>query len=141
MLFKNTGLICGLIGSSLLLMPIMATAGLTITNNTAQNSTTIINSTCSTSIGTQGVTHPHSTNEVPDMAIRMVCYTTPNHCVADVRMTADCSGESMATIVYDINSGVKAATLSAAGVRAGYQINGGGYAIQFNGGPRFYTAK
>ncbi|MDR3491771.1 MAG: hypothetical protein P4M12_07005 [Gammaproteobacteria bacterium] len=133
MLLKKSKIICTLLGASLLALPIIASAALTIVNNTSHDSTTIINNTCSTAIGSDGITHPHSVNQVSDMNIRLVCFMTPNNCVADVRMTADCSGESVATVVYDVDSGVKQATLTPAGALAGYRLSHSGNAIQFDG--------
>jgi hypothetical protein len=126
-----------IIGAILLSLPLVANASLTVINNTNQDSTSVINNTCSSAIGSTGITKKHTTNTVPDMAIQLVCGFTPHNCVADVRMTTDCSGASVATISFDVSTGIKTATLSAAGQQAGYSISAQGFSVQLNGGPSF----
>ncbi len=138
MLFNHAKLISAVLSASLLSVPMIANATLSITNNTNFDSTSIINNTCSTALGNKkGVTKRHSSNTVPDSAILLICGRTPDNCVADLRMTADCTGDSIATLVFSITSGITSATLTAAGQKAGYILSAQGFSVQMDGGPSF----
>lgn len=85
-----------------------ANAGLTITNNTDFPSTAIINNgACSTILGKEGTTQPHSTNTVGDTTIKLACIAKPSNCSAVLYMTKDCKGDAAADIIFDTKTGIK----------------------------------
>lgn len=104
---------------------------LTIVNNTNQDSTSYINGSpvCSSYIP-YGITRAHSTNGIPEDTIAMACMADTVNCKADVYMTPDCTGPVVATVIFDINQGIKSITPRS----SAYQINGGGFYITINGG-------
>lgn len=89
-------------------MSMLAYADLTITNNSSEDSTSVINGNKCSSIvlGEKGITRAHSTNVVDNRAIVMACITSPFNCKADVYMTANCTGEKIATAYLHTKNGI-----------------------------------
>jgi hypothetical protein len=86
----------------------IANSDLTIVNDTNHDSTSIINNgLCSTILGDSGVTKAHSTNVVKADILKKACYFSQHNCQADVYMTNNCSGTKIATVFFDIATGVK----------------------------------
>lgn len=82
---------------------------LTIVNNTDLQSTSIINNgICSSQLGNDGITQPHSTHVINDKIIALACFGNTNNCRADVYMTNNCSGSLIATVTFDTKIGIKA---------------------------------
>jgi hypothetical protein len=116
-------------------MPLLAMAAdLTIINNTNQDSTSIINGgPCSNILGASGVTRAHTTTVVPEYVIKRACIFNKSNCQADVHMTDNCSGPTIAKVVFDVNSGIKSVT--PVNTSLGYSVSGNSYAASINGGP------
>lgn len=108
MLLKKSVCLIGLsIGLCLSAAPVFAQA-LTIVNNSNSPSTSIINNgICSSQLGSDGVTQPHTTHVVNDKIIALACFANPSNCKADVYMTNNCSGPLVATAVFDTKNGMK----------------------------------
>lgn len=106
-----------------------AATDLTVTNNTNEDSTSIVvngSNKCSNQYGEDGITRKSSTHTIPAMLIRLACGAHLSDCYAHVYMSADCSGESVASVVYDLkstNGGVKSITSTS----SKYLITGTGY--------------
>lgn len=101
-------------------------ANLVIVNNTDFDTTSIINNgACSTILGKVGVTHPHSTNEVPGPTVRFACIANLHNCKADIYMTPNCKagGPSVATVYFDVDTGVKSISV----IDTRYAITGNGF--------------
>jgi hypothetical protein len=115
-----------MLGASL---PLMANAGLTITNNTDFDSTSIINNApiCSSSM-TGGVTPAHSVNNVPDKTVWWACITNTTNCTADVYLTNNCTGPKIATVTFDVKTGIKSVVMHT----SDHQITGAGFDIVLN---------
>ncbi|VVC75876.1 hypothetical protein AQUSIP_11770 [Aquicella siphonis] len=96
----------GVLAAGLCSVPLAAQAGLTIVNNTDKDSTSIINDgMCSSSLS-GGITKAHSTNKVSDIIIGFACYGHASDCKADVYMTDNCSGDKVATVMFDTKKGI-----------------------------------
>lgn len=112
--------------------PLMAQAGsLTVVNNTDHDSTTITNShkpnpMCSANLpGGKGITRAHTTNVIPENTVNIACIKDKQNCKADVYMTNNCSGPMIATVIFDIKSGIKSVTM----LNDKYNISGSGFYI------------
>lgn len=106
-------------------------ANLTIINNTGQDSTSYINNSplCSSYIP-NGTTKAHSTNVIPESTISAACMVDTVNCKADVYMTNNCTGPVVATIIFDINQGIKG-IIPRSPI---YKFSGGGFTIHVDGG-------
>ncbi|MDR3478738.1 MAG: hypothetical protein P4M14_12005 [Gammaproteobacteria bacterium] len=136
MLFKRTGIFSSFVlSASLLALPIAAHADLTIVNNTAENSTSIINDgICSAApvFGEFGVTKAKSTNQVPQKTLNIACFFHPTNCKADIYMNPppapgqgdSCNGSPIATVVMNMNSGITSIKMSAG---SPYKISANGF--------------
>lgn len=106
---------------------------LTIVNDTNRDSTSIINhGLCSTILGDSGVTKAHSTNVVAASTVKKACFFNKTNCQADVYMTNNCTGPKVATVIFDISTGVKGQPDI---FDTSYAINANGFYINFSGGP------
>ena len=77
-----------------------------ISNSSKNNLTFSIENVCSEEIG---VVNAHSVKVVPRKRINNACRTNPTNCETQVYDTADCSGNSIATIIFDVTDlGAKA---------------------------------
>lgn len=105
---------------------------LTIVNNTAQDSTAIINNGgCSASVlGEKGITRAGKQNTIDSFIIWYACYASPANCKADVYMTSNCTGEKIATVVFDTNTGIKSISM----LSNDYAFIGTGFSVHLNGG-------
>lgn len=132
-MFKQSFL-SGLLFASLTLPVLSHANALTIRNNTNFDSTSKINDgPCSSSIlGAKGVTKAHSTNVISDKMILLACYANRSNCKADVFMTNNCSGPQIATVVFDVNTGVKSVSMQS----NNYTISAQGFSITLNGGSK-----
>ncbi len=114
-------------------LPLAAHAGnLVVTNHTQFDSTSIINhGPCSTILGSIGVTHPGQTNVIPEDKIKKACFFNSHNCKADVYMTGNCTGPAVATVLFDVVTGVKSIQMH----DAAYTINGSAFNLTLEGGP------
>ncbi len=97
-------------------------------NNVATASAGI--SPCSGSIGDRGIIKPHSNVTIPSWAVGMYC---TSDCKAQVYMSKNCSGKSIATVTANVREGVK--KIENHGVD-GYQVVGSGFNVTIEGGPQ-----
>lgn len=115
-------------------LPLSTYAGnLIVSNNTNQDSTSIINhGACSNTLpGGIGITHAHQTNSVPETILKLACLTNTTNCQADVYMTSNCTGPAIGTVTLNVSTGITG-VYNIPG--SGYVINGGGFNIQVSGG-------
>ena len=124
-----------LIVGSVICMPTLALASLTIINNSNQDSTSKINGLCTNMIGDSGITHKHASNVVSDVAISLICGANPENCVAQVYATPDCSKAAIGEMNFSQTKGIKTVTLSDAGKKANYRFIAEQFKITLNGGP------
>ena len=111
---------------------IAAFADITIKNNTNSPATAFAgNSPCSNAAGDRGVMQPHGQVTIPDFLVGMYC---TSDCKAQVFMSKNCSGKSVATIIANKREGVKSITNSDKGPNA-YHIEGKGSIVTIEGGP------
>lgn len=116
-------------------LPLSALAAdLTIINNTSADSTSVINNgACSDILGPSGITHPHATNVVPEKVIAKGCIFNKSNCKAEIHMSNNCSGPTVATVIFDIATGIK--SVQPAANTYGYIVSGNGFTASFDGGP------
>lgn len=100
-----------------------AHAKLVVTNKTQFDSTTKT-FLCSTALGEAGVTHPGQTNTLTDAQVKSACLFSQQNCVADVFLTNNCSGPSIATVTMDIKSGIKSVEMKDNNYQIDYSNNG-----------------
>lgn len=115
-----------LITSFLTILPFAAVAGdLVINNHTDFDSTSVINNgACSTILGEIGISRAHTdSNVVPDKKIRFACFANKHNCHADVYMTDNCTGEKVATVLFDVDTGIKSIQMSS----TKFAITGSGF--------------
>jgi hypothetical protein len=126
MLKKAQFLACTLLATSLVSLPALAQADLTITNKTSHDSASIINggACSSTFLGDIGVTKAGQKNTISSFMLKIACYGHTTACRADVFMTRDCSGEKAGTVILDVVNGVVSVTNA-----AGYEISASGFDI------------
>lgn len=105
-------------------MPIFA-SDLTIKNHTSKDSTSVMNNgPCSNILGAPGITKAHTDNPVPEATIKKACIFNKTNCKAEVHMTNDCSGPTVATVIFDINTGIKSVTMAQG---TSYTVTGNGF--------------
>jgi hypothetical protein len=87
-------------------------AGLTIDNKTDFDSTSVLNNgACSTILGADGITKAHTKKTVASSRVRLACLGHWSNCKAVVYMTNNCTGPAVATVYFDVNTGIKKDTL------------------------------
>ncbi len=103
---------------------------LLISNNTDLPSTSVINhGLCSTILKDAGVVKPHEQNHiVPSDKVKWACTIFPSNCQADVYLTNNCQGPLIASVTFDVNSGIKGIVVHA----ANYKVIGSGFNITLN---------
>lgn len=101
---------CLVMGLSTPLAALATQSDLTISNNTKQYSTCVINNgPCSSVLGAEGVTSPGEQNhKVSAATINFAC-SFKKDCVADVYMSKNCTGDKVATLSFNVDSGISAA--------------------------------
>lgn len=122
---------------SLCSLPLYAHAAISIINNTGQNSTAVINGTCSSMsiLGESGITKAHSSNTISDTVLWWACHSTPSNCIADVYMSTDCGlsgAKKVATILYDEDAGIKSINMYSKEYQ--FTVSNGGSTVLLNGG-------
>lgn len=113
-------------------------ADLTIVNNTNQTSTSMINGTsCSSALGDIGITAPHSQSTIPSSKVNLACIANPTNCRADVYMTNNCTGSSVAVVIFDTKTGIKSVSM----IDNSYAISAATNSFQatISGGPALAT--
>lgn len=114
--------------SALSLSPLaLAVQPLVIHNNTDFPSSTVANNGPCSSILSDGVTPPHTPPQghtVSVKSIRAACILNSENCSARVYMTRDCSGPSIANVVFSINTGIKGDPAMEPGVKFCLKKNG-----------------
>lgn len=107
-------------------------ANLTIKNETNRDSTSIINhGACSTILGSSGVTKAHTTNVVSESTLLKACFLNRTNCQADVYMSNNCSGQKVATAIFDVYTGLKSVQV----FDSSYTFDGNAFSIIISGGP------
>lgn len=96
----------------LLSVPLVAKADLTIDNQTFFPSTSKINNQsgnaqCSNTIPVYGITQPQTKNVIPQGIIWGACLANLHACSAEVYMSDNCTGPAVATVVFDISTGIQ----------------------------------
>lgn len=92
------------------IIPLQASAGdLVVNNRTDFDSTSIINNgACSDKLGSVGISRAHTEhNVVPDAKVRFACKINTKNCKAEVKITNNCSGPTIATVFFDVDGGIK----------------------------------
>lgn len=106
-----------------------AHADLFIANNTDASATAYAGtSPCSNAAGDRGIIKPHGSVQIPDFLVGMYC---TNNCKAQVFMSKNCSGKSIATVTANKKQGV--IDIENHGIE-GYQVVGSGKSISIEGG-------
>jgi hypothetical protein len=117
---------------TLSMTPFAAFADITIKNNTSSAATAFAgNSPCSSAAGDRGVMQPHAQVTIPDFLVGMYC---SSDCKAQVFMSKNCSGKSIATIVANKREGIKSIANNDSSPN-GYHLEGHGNTISIEGGP------
>jgi hypothetical protein len=110
--------------------PFAAQADITIHNNTNAPATASVSiSPCSNAAGDRGVIKPHSSITIPDFLVGLYC---TSDCKAQVFMSRNCSGKSIATVTGNVRQGVK--NIDNHSVK-GFRLAGSGKDITIEGGP------
>lgn len=99
---------------------------LAISNSSKYPLTFSINKICSEYIG---VTDKFSVNTVKHHYLKKACKADPQHCNMEAYSTEDCTGDSLASITLDIQSGVTNITPHS----ETYKINASGFNLFFAG--------
>jgi len=123
--------VISLILAGLSMVPFYAYANdLIISNNTNFPSTSVINhGLCSTILKEAGVVKPHEQNHVvPGDKVKWACTIFPSNCQADVYLTDNCQGPLIASVTFDVNSGIKSTVIK----DAKYKVVGSGFNITLN---------
>ena len=129
---KTNSLICFIILS--VSIPAVSAASLTIINNTNHDSTSILNNgACSDILGPSGISHAHNTNVVPEAILNKGCIFNKANCKAEVHMTNNCSGPAIATVTFDVKTGIK--SVVPGNTSEGYAVSGNGFTASLDGGP------
>lgn len=115
------------LGLSSITIASFAASDLVIDNQTAKDSTSVINGVSCSNIFDGGVTKAHSKNVVKSSILKFACIINPSNCTAAVYMTANCTGPLIATITFDVNNGIK--NISPGPGYPGYIIQGSGFNI------------
>jgi len=111
--------------------PLAAQADITIYNNTNSPATAYVNnSPCSNAAGSKGIIMPHQSISVPDWAANLFC---SHECTANVFMTKNCSGKSVASVTGNTRDGVKKVDNHHVN---GYRVVGNGKSVTIEGGPQ-----
>lgn len=115
----------------------LASPDLFIHNSTDNYSTSIINNGfCSTKLGEAGVTKPGEKNhQVSGGTVRLACIGHWTDCKAKVYMSADCTGPVVATVLLDIEKGIK----SIEPQDPSFTVTGSGFDIYLNNPSLFLT--
>ncbi len=109
-------------------IPFQAQAGDLIANNRTNYDSTLITNgaVCSTILGEIGIARAHTEgNVIPDRKVRLACGAHKRDCVAAVKMTANCSGRTIATVVFDVDAGIISVTPEAGETQ--FKITGSGF--------------
>lgn len=110
-------------------VPFAAQADITIHNNTNSPATASVSiSPCSNAAGDRGIIMPHSSITIPDFLVGLYC---TSDCKAQVFMSRNCSGKSIATVVGNVKQGVK--SIDNHNVN-GFRLAGNGKDISIEGG-------
>lgn len=124
-----------------LVLPLTAMAGgdLTITNNTNFDVTSMINgNVCSQKVlGDGGITHPHTTNIITALKVKLACGLHQTDCQAALHLSNDCSGPTIAMVSFDTNTGIKSVQV----IDSNYSLNGNGFTAILDGGPALTDSK
>lgn len=86
-----------------------ANPDLMIRNKTQCYSTLVTNhGACSTILGSDiGVANPNSDHPVAGKYVRIACMLNQHNCTADLYLTNNCKGPAVATVTFDIDTGIK----------------------------------
>ena len=117
-------------------VPFAAQADITIHNNTNSPATASVSiSPCSNAAGDRGIIMPHSSITIPDFLVGLYC---TSDCKAQVFMSRNCSGSSIATVVGNVREGVKSIENHDAN---GFRLAGSGKDISIEGssGKKWYN--
>ena len=90
-------------------LPFQAQAGDLIADNlTNFDSTTVTNgNVCSIILGQAGIARAHTVgNKITDRQVKIACGKHKRDCKAEVRMTANCKGRTVATVMFDVDTGI-----------------------------------
>lgn len=105
-----------------LFFPLISLADILVHNNSDFFGTGKLTlSPCSSSVGDQGIVHPHSTFNVPQSVLNMLCGLKP--CQAQVFLSNNCSGKPLASVTLEAKKGVVSYTNMDP---MHYRISGGG---------------
>lgn len=109
---------------------VAAYADMTIANNTNSVATAYAGSSpCSNAAGERGIIQPHGSVQVPDFVIGIYC---THNCTAEVFMSKNCSGKSIASVIANKKDGVVSITNHDVD---GYRVVGAGKSVAVEGGP------
>ncbi len=128
--------ICVIAASIISILPFQVNAqNLIINNRTDFDSTSIINNgLCSSALGEVGISRAHTENNVvPESKLKFACKFNPKNCRADVYLTANCTGSKVATVLFDLDQGIKGASV----YDSRYEISGTGYVITMSQNKRY----
>jgi hypothetical protein len=96
-------------GAVIAALAFQAHAGNLVADNfTNFDSTTVTNSNiCSTILGQAGIARAHTVgNIISDAQVKRACGRHKHDCVAEVHMTANCKGRTVATVKFDVDTGI-----------------------------------
>lgn len=104
---------------------------LKIVNNTDYDSTSVINKGACSSLLPGGTTRAHTTNVVSERLIKTLCGN--KDCQADIYMQPNCKGPVIASVVFNVKTGLGQITTPINGF--GFEKLGP-FAIVIKGGPK-----
>lgn len=122
---------------SAMALPPFPKGTLQITNNTKHDVTSKIDGNCSSSLlGNAGITKAGETSKISPTQILLACASsllqTNTLCNATVYPSNNCSGNPIAKVTLDTQTGIKQVETS-----ADYIIDANGFTVSVAGGPQF----
>jgi hypothetical protein len=105
------GIISIMTCSALLTLPLLTSAkSLTLTNATKKSFTVRVNKKCASEFG---VMKANSSKTVTEEALNQLCERKLSNCEAIIFKSNDCTGQQIADVLFDTNTGVKGSFRSA----------------------------
>jgi hypothetical protein len=113
---KKSGMIAAVV-TGLLMSTLASADNFKIVNSTNNEFSFGINNICSSEFGSIPA---HSNKTIPEANFYSACNSNPHHCVAKIYVDDNCSGKHVATVMFDIDAGLREV------------LKGGSYAYTWN---------
>jgi hypothetical protein len=140
-LLRVSGLIAGLMMSANVMASTtsLPSQHLIITNHTNSDMTSKISGNCSSQLlGQAGITPKGGVSDITPSQILLACAASILKgvpCSADIYMSSNCGGASIATVSFDVNKGI----IGLSNVDPNYTIDYSGFSATISGGPALAT--